>query len=668
MPFTSSNVSLLGWKVLSDFAGSTSASDCWGYTAPSGREYALIGLSNGTGFVEVTDPGAPAIVDFESGVNSLWRGIKTYSNYAYVVSEGGGGIQVFDLSQIDSGSVTLANTITTGGCSQATHTLAVDEDAGFLYRAGGSFTPCAGGPQGLVIYSLANPGSPSVAGEWHVRYVHECQVVTWDLAGSYFGKQIAFCYTENSAGGGDPRLHILDVTNKASIKELSSTSYTGGQFSHQGWISADKLQLYLNDELDDDSFGASRTRIFSIRDLAAPTYLGYFSSGAGSIDHNLYVNENRIYEGNYRSGLRVFDNTTRNFPRQIGFFDTYPEDDVAEFNGLWSNYPYFASGTIIGGDIEKGLFVWRVGAPRLTFDFPSGLPEFLAPTGSSVQFEVLQKVPGDLEAGSVELHFGTGGSFTSVGATPLGGDLYQASLPAIPCGSEVEFYVSGKSADDTTWTDPPAGSTQVHIATAAVGEALAFEETFEINSGWLVGAAGDTATTGIWTRVNPIGTSAQPEDDHTGPPGVFCFVTGQGSPGGGLGENDVDGGVTTLRSPPFDPTALNNPYLVYWRWYSENQGSFVDDTFLIDISNDGGATWVSLEVLGPTGSDAVGGWIQHRSRIADFVTPTNNMRLRFQARDTGSGSITEAAIDDLRIVDLDCGLPRSAGDQAPRTR
>jgi choice-of-anchor B domain-containing protein len=641
--FSASNVQMLGWKPLSAFPGSNvSASDCWGYTAPSGREYALIGLSNGTGFVEVTDPGVPVVVDFESGPSSLWRGLKTYSTYAYAVSEGGGGIQVFDLASIDSGVVTLANTVLTGGFSTATHTLAVDEVSGFLYRAGGS-------SQGLVIYSLANPAAPTPVGQWHTQYVHECHVATWDLPGPYLGKEIAFCFVGYSGA-----VKILDVTNKAAISEIATLPYTGAVYSHQGWLSSDKQRLYLDDELDDGSFGGARTRILDVSNLAAPSYLGFFS-GSSSIDHNLYVKGNRIYEGNYRSGLRIFDNTNPSAPVQIGYFDTYPEDDAQQFNSLWSNYPYYASGTIIGSDIEKGLFVWREGAPTLALSFPGGVPSLLDPAGGALTFEVVESSPGALQPGSVQLHFATGGSFTAVSATSLGADLYQATLPAFTCGSQLELYVSARSNDDVTWTDPPAAPTQVHLANAAYSIVEVLADTLETNTGWLTSAPGDTASTGTWTRVNPIGTSAAPEDDHTDGGGVFCFVTGQGAVGGAAGDSDVDGGLTTLRTPLFDASTCVEPHVSYWRWFSNSNDIFnIDDAFVVDISNDGGVVWVGLETVVPGDPDTLGGWIRHEARIADFVAPTSTMRLRFRAQDLGLGSIVEAAIDDFQVRDYAC--------------
>jgi len=650
--FSSSNVQLLGWKTLTDFTGSNvSANDCWGYTSPSGREYALIGLSNGTGFVEVTDPGNPVVVDFETGPASLWRSIKTYSTYAYAVSEAGGGIQVFNLANIDAGAVTLQTTVTTGGCTTATHTLAVNTASGYLYRAGGGGGPCSGGPQGLVIYSLANPALPTVVASWNTRYVHECQVVTWTLPGPYLGKELAFCFSNDGSGGGNPRLTILDVSNKASIVQVSSTSYTGSAYSHQGWVSAAGGHLYLNDELDDASFGGARTRVFSLANLASPSYLGFFSSGAASIDHNLYVKGNRVYESNYRSGLRIFDSTSPATPVQVGYFDTWPQDDAQLFNSLWSNYPYFASGTILGSDVEKGLFVWREGAAPLNLGFALGDPTTLDPQGGEVLLEVQENLPGTLLAGSVRLHHSTGGPFSEVVPQDLGSGVFRATLPGYPCGERVALFISALTTDGVTRTYPPAAPTQAVLASSAYVVHSALLETFESATGW---TPSSTATAGNWIRVNPVGTSAQPEDDVT-PSGTSCYVTGQGVPGGADGDADVDDGTVTLTSPVYDLSGLSDPHVAYWRWWSNKNEIFgVDDTFRVDISNNGGGTWTLVEFLPAGHVDGLGGWIRHQVRVADFVTPTSNVRLRFLVSDTGAGSLVEAALDDLEILDHDC--------------
>jgi hypothetical protein len=55
----------------------------------------------------------------------------------------------------------------------------------------------------------------------------------------------------------------------------------------------------------------------------------------------LYTKGERVFEANYRAGLRVLDSrrVAAAQLREVGYFDIYPADDQAEFNGAWSSYP-----------------------------------------------------------------------------------------------------------------------------------------------------------------------------------------------------------------------------------------------------------------------------------------------------------------------------------------
>lgn len=171
--------------------------------------------------------------------------------------------------------------------------------------------------------------------------------------------------------------------------------------------------------------------------------------------------------------------------------------------------------------------------------------------------------------------------------------------------------------------------------------------------GWSVGAPND-ATTGEWTLDDPNGTIAQPENDNTADPGNRCWFTGQAAVGASSGVNDVDGGSTTLVSPTFDLSGTLSAKLRYARWYSNDTGSAPGaDVFQVDLSDDGGASWVSAEVVGPVGAGTGGGWIEIELDIAQYVALTPNVRARFIASDLGAGSIVEAAIDDVQVVVVD---------------
>ncbi len=333
--FPAENVSLYSHLSLAQLENADFAEDCWGYTSPSGREYAIIGLEQGPGFVEITDPFNPVIVDIIN-TSTQAKDMKVFGHYVYS-SYDGGPLNVIDVSQIDDGIITLVDSFPEG----ATHNLAVDEVSGFLYLA-------VGGP--MVALDLANPEAPVLAGIWNGD-AHDVQVVTY-TEGKYAGRQIAFV-----CAGWSGKLDIVDVTDKSDMFLVGSTGYANSAYTHQGWLSDDRQYYYVNDEIDD----IQRTLVFDVSDLSDPTLINEFSSTAPTaIDHNLYLRDGFIFEANYTSGLRIFDACDPVNPVEVGFFDTYPANDSADFAGAWSCYPFFPSGTVIVSDRSGGLFVLDV--------------------------------------------------------------------------------------------------------------------------------------------------------------------------------------------------------------------------------------------------------------------------------------------------------------------
>lgn len=653
--FPAQGLTLRGWISLPEFAPQvTSGNDCWGYTSPSGREYALMGLSHGTGFVEITDPGLPVKIAFIAGPASLWRDIKVYQDHAYSVSEGGSGIQVFNLSQIDSGIVTLVNTVTTGGATQ-THNVAIDEVSGMLYR-------CGGDGNGLRIYALtataqapaASKSNPVFVGSWPDRYVHDAQIVTY-TSGPYANRQIAYCCTGFNNGWAEPALDVLDVTDPTNILDLGRTFYPSASYSHQAWLSSDRQHLYLNDEIAGSDFNLnSRTVIFNVTDPGNVSYVGSSLNGSPAVTHNVYTRDNLLFAANYRSGLRVFDVSNQTSPQEVAYFDTWPDDDGKEFNGLWSSFPFFPSGSIIGSDLERGLFVWELGEPQLSFTYPQGFPDLLPAYSGAIPLVITPADGAEVVPGSATLHFNDGSGWQTAPLAQISGDNYAAAFPALECGATVQFYVSAQSEPGNTWRDPVAQPGGVYQLTVADQLMQNHHDPVEGNFGWVVGAAGDTATTGQWELVVPLGTAAAPSQDYSPDPANKCWVTGQGVPGGALGDHDVDGGATTLTSPVMDATGEGVAFISYARWYSNATGSNPgQDSMPVYISNNNGASWVLLEDV----SENAGTWVVKQFRISDFVEPTAQMKLRFVARDLDPGSIVEAGVDEIRITRAVCQPP-----------
>jgi len=366
-PFPCRNINLASFLPTSDIGGGT-VNDLWGWTDPStGKEYALVGRSSGTAFVDLSDPYHPVYLGNLPGhsVDSLWRGIKVYKNHAFIVSEAADhGMQVFNLARLRnvvSPPITFTEDAYYAGFKRA-HTIAVNEETGFAYAAGSQDT-CQ---KGLHMVDIRNPVAPVFAGcVGEDGYTHETQCVRYHGPDAKY-QEHEICFSSN-----EDTLTIVDVTNKSAPLQLSRTTYAGVGYTHQGWLTENQAYFLIDDELDEIHNGTnSSTYIWNVADLDAPAMTGIYKGPSTSIDHNLYIRGNRAYESNYRSGLRVLDisNIGNASLNEVAFFDIYSIDDLPQFNGAWSNYPFFSSGIVIVGGIEQGLFVLipiRSGPPIL---------------------------------------------------------------------------------------------------------------------------------------------------------------------------------------------------------------------------------------------------------------------------------------------------------------
>ncbi|MSR45256.1 MAG: hypothetical protein EXS15_07895 [Phycisphaerales bacterium] len=295
----------------------------------------------------------------------------------------------------------------------------------------------------------------------------------------------------------------------------------------------------------------------------------------------------------------------------------------------------------------------------LRFTIPNGIPAWAIPYSTLGMMVYVTELGAQPQPNTGKLYWRVGGgSFQSVVMTPTSATGYSAQIPMAACGTPVDYYFEASTTAGATARYPTTAPASYHSTVGGWGVTTAFTDAFQYAGAWVVGASGDTATTGIWERVDPIGTAAQPEDDHS-LTGTICYITGQGATGGTLGAADVDGGATTLTSPSFNAATSSNATLSYWRWYSNNAGPNPNaDTMTISISNDDGTSWTTLEVV----SENAGAWVQKMFRIADFVPPTTTMKVRFVPSDVGSGSIVEAGVDDFVVGGVNCTPPPIPAD------
>ena len=353
-----------GYDLLSriplEYFESVEGNDSWGWTDSfDGKEYALMGLDDGTAFVDISDPEVPLYLGKlpSATVNSSWRDIKVYEDYAFIVSEAPGhGLQVFDLSKLRSVKTqqTFDSDLNFNAFGNA-HNIAINIESGFAYVLGSKLFD--GGPAFIDINSPLNPSI--VGGYSFSSYTHDAQVVKYHGPDTRF-KEKEILFGSNSIGGENNQLIILDVTDKKNPELISSIEYSNAGYTHQGWISDDHKYFFLGDELDELKIGhRTKTRVFDIQNLENPIIHNTYYGQTASIDHNLYVKGSKIYMANYTSGMRVvdFNNISDNDFREEGYFDTYPSDNSTNFFGAWNVYPFFSSGVILISDINSGLFI-----------------------------------------------------------------------------------------------------------------------------------------------------------------------------------------------------------------------------------------------------------------------------------------------------------------------
>jgi choice-of-anchor B domain-containing protein len=632
--FPSEKVSLYSQINLGTF-GAGSGNDCWGYVSPSGREYALMSVSNKVAFVEITDPVNPDWFASIAHPNSLWGDVKVYLHVAYAVTEQSGtGIQVIDLSNIDNHVVTLVRTI-----PQPTrnHNVAVDTTSGYLYTCGSN-----GGSATTVIFDLSDPTDPVQVGTWSGAYEHDAQIITY-LTGPYAGRQIMFGASE---GRG---LDVIDVTNKSNTFLMSRTSYPNVAYCHQLWTE-DLQYIYINDELD----GINRTTVFDIADLDNPVLVGEYSSGLSATDHNNYVRDGFVYEADYHSGLRIFNlNCDPLSPPQVGWFDTYPENDGNGYDGAWSCYPFFPSGTVIVSDLDRGLFVLDVSealaTEELLFDYPDGQTRVIDPTGGTrLRVEVSGACDSVPEPGTGLLHYDAGNGFVTVPLEVVSPNVYDAVFPAIDCGVEILYYISAESSNQTLFTDPPDAPATTYSAIGGISLEVALEDNFETDAGWQVANLG--ASGGGWQRgvpVNDPNWAYDPISDSDG--SGRCYLTENQ-----LGNTDVDNGTVDLISPFFDLSGGETIAYDYYLFLSDATGGV--DRILVDITGGTGES-ARTEIAR---HDTSGGlsWRHHEITEADLVAagvvPNSGMKLRFSVNDADPQSIVEAGLDAFLISKLVC--------------
>ena len=315
-------------------------SDIWGYSDVGGREYAIVGVHDGTSIVDVTTASTPVEVSFIEGVHSIWRDMKTLGQYLYIVSDSGeGGMQIVDLSGLPE-SASLVATYTG---FENSHNIFIETERSLAFAVGTRI-----GNGGIRILDLSSPMSPVEVGSWDPHYVHDVYVVG----------TVAYAFgTSNGVG-------VIDVTDPGSPSTESTVTYDRMEYTHSGYVTADNETLLVCDEFDEfdalTGLGVAKTRVLffdrvgdTFDYVEGPCYTGPNMS----IDHNVFISDGFAYLSNYTYGLAVIDVRDMNAPTFFGKYDTYWGSNAPKFAGAWGVYPYLPSGNVLVSDINSGLYI-----------------------------------------------------------------------------------------------------------------------------------------------------------------------------------------------------------------------------------------------------------------------------------------------------------------------
>ncbi len=692
----------LNFTQISTVPYNTNTSDIWGYTAPDGTEYALVGLGNGLSIISLADPANPVEVAMIPGGQSTWRDIKTWKDFAYVTTDQAGttdGLLIVDLTQLpDAAPFTNWNpTMPDGATLNTCHNIYIDE-FGVAYLAG-----CNSNGGGLIFLDVdTEPGVPTIAGVGATEYSHDVYV------------------RDNLAYSAEINIGVFsayDVTDKTNVT-LEATQPTAFNFTHNVWLSDDGLTIFTTDEVGNAPVGS-----YDVSDLNDIKELDQFvpaaTAGEGIAPHNVHVWNDFLIISYYRNGCLLVDAARPDNLIEVGYFDSFTEPGFT-FDGAWGAYPFLPSQLVLLTDQSNGLFVLEPNYVRacylegLVTDASNNAPLF----GASVDFVTDPTVEETDLAGEYKTGIATAGTYDILISKPgyeaqtiavdlENGEVTNLNVALVPL---VPFEVNGNVIDEAT--GEPIANAQVSISNAdfewntltdaggnytltvfegeydfyagiwgyktegSLGLILdvnapnlgiteleeGYEDVFSLDLGWEVV---DDAFQGNFERIFAVsyevpglGFPIQPANDFIGDLGNHCYITGAST---SLNESVFVGGpdaTTAIISPEFDMTNMNFPVVSFYTWlysiFPPQGGGYPppgDDALVAKLTNGQDTVTVFEDVTGSLFD--VPSFSQVSVSVEDVITPTATMRLIIEIETNSQGDVTEAAVDFFEAFDAE---------------
>lgn len=581
----------------------------WGYVAPNGKEYALLGATTGTVVVDVSNPANPIERGFIPGATSTWRELNTYQQYCYVSTEAGGaGIQVIDLTNPDQ--PVLVNTFGTAQFNNC-HTITCDTQTGRIY--------CNGTNNGTAVFdATVNRTNPTFVG-----------YMTPGGQSNYFHD----FHTRNGYGyasmiyNGVLRIYDLGVWPPVALSSVA----TPNTFTHNAWTNASSTVCVTTDERN-----GSFVKFWDVTNRSAPVGLSQYTTNPQSVPHNAYIIGNLCHVSWYTEGYILLDITDPTQPVEIASYDTWPGASGG-FNGAWGVYPFLPSGNVLILDISTGLYVVR---PQIT-DLTLSHTPLAQTTNEDGPYVVSAAATGSNPITSMTMRYRVGGSgpFTAVPMS-LSGGLWSAPIPGQDAVTSVQYYIEGVDTGGSRRL-PVQGEYEFVVGTRT----QVFFDDCELELGW---TSGFTSGANDWQRGVPRGLSGTSGGVPWADPGsAFSGTQVRANDLGGSGFNGSYPNNTSnwLQSPAIPTNGTRGLHLRYRRWLT----LAALDTVRVLVN--GTVVFTTSSAVNDTSWQA----IDHD--VSAILDNASTATIRFELTSNGSNVSGGWTLDDIELVAL--------SDQAP---
>ncbi len=684
-------------ELLANVSVGEAGNDIWGYVDSNGIEYAAMGSATKVSIFSLEDPTNPILRQEVPGDGSVWRDMKHYKNHIYFTTDtGDDGLGIIDMTNAPESitytywtpSITI-NSFTEN--LETCHNLFIDEN-GYCYLAGCNI-PDDFNTNGIIILDLnQDPNVPVIVGDITRAYSHDVYV------------RDNILYSSEIRNG---EFGIYDVTDKANPQFLVSQA-TSSDFTHNAWLSDDGNYLYTTDEVENSFVDG-----YDISDLNNITqtdkYRPLATEGNGVIPHNTHFINDYLVTSWYTDGLVITDVSDPTNIVKVGAYDTFKNEASIQgrwFDGTWGAYPWLPSGIILASDISTGLYVFQPTYTRASriegtvtdiqtgASIPSAQIRFVDQEFSFAQANANGEYKGGIaREGEQLIEFShplyftdtlsavvSAGTVTIVDAQLLtlapeiSGTVVDMNGTAIPL-AKVEGFNAEQQIDIIADNQGNFTFKLLDLPTVLYGGAWGYQsqslnlpnnqiesitivlqdgyrDEFIVDLGWEVI---DEAGSGAWVREAPNGTQSQgmlinPSSDMPGDLGNLAYVTGN-SPDGGVGNDDVDDGVVTLKSPEMDLSTYDNPKLSFAYWFTNEGGNSTpnDNLEIAIVNNNTGELFSVINT-----AESLSQWIVVDSLFfKSYLTDLSSVSVQVVTSDAmDTGHLVEGGFDIFEVVDV----------------